>query len=466
MSNKGNGRQKIEMFREVPEGFHNSLVQALQGLPKEKARHFSMRRAAIIAVAAVMLLGVMTAAAAELFKWNPLMRERAGADPEIEAELTMKGRAREEQSEANAEGVEIRVIQSMRTARGFYFLMEMSVPEGITVDGDTLVDKCSVECEKELGGLVCNIASPEYLSEEAAGLLQDDTYYLEVTIYAQEGIDYGETEAVICLENLIQTEKTEQTKLLVEGVWRLPVTLYGDLDTVCFYGEQTIAIGDHVLEIQYVQANPFELRIFCADNEAARHAVRYSTAQVTGVRMTDGRVIEQESNALYIGFAKTDAGEGYIRVGLSQAVLPGQLAAALVNGGEAEIILQQTQDMTDNTERQADRMADLPQENTVGMDLEAELQAGGYTCVYEREGWAVTANETMLELWDVDCNARTILADLKALGYDAAKGGSIEAGPGGNLITMVPAADSTQSFLILVNRDGGELVREMDRAKP
>lgn len=409
---------KIDMYQQVPEEFHSRLMETLDRLPEEKkqknAKVFPVRKWLVLGAAAVLALGAVTVTAAEIFQWQRQAKERFGVSDELADELTLNGVTREENTVVESQGLEIRLLQSVRTEDSCYYLCRLSLPEGISVNPDIVFENISAEADVELGGLTADVVAD---SENEEQML------LEIQILLEEGINYTGQSVTVHLSNLAQTEKTEITQMLLEGNWNLPLTLLGETETVLYQVGQKVPFGEHELLIEKVQASPFELRVYM-DQEEAQHALTYYQTAVTGVRNVDGSVTDENGGmGSRFGYVEEEIGAYYCQVELEQAIDPAKVAGLIFNDGEMEISFLELAD---------DLETDDPAEEengkkTSGADVyfsDTELPEKLQT-LYERYGHEIVTDGKGLYIHDVTCGTAVKVLDLTELSYDQEKGGEI-----------------------------------------
>lgn len=395
---------KVDMYKKVPESFHNQLLETLDQLPEEKKQSFAGNRSRkwiVLAAAAVLVLGTMTAAATEIFKWNEQAKKHFGVSDDVEDELTMDGVTRQEEAVIQEQGFEFRLIQSVRTGNSCYYLCQVTVPEGVAIDENTVFEECSVEADVETNGCVADFVYDEQ---------KKDQLLLEIEVLTRDGIDYEGKEAVIHLTNLVQTEKTEIQEILAEGEWEIPVTLPGGTEDVVYEVNQKIAFGEHELLIKKIRAGAFGLRMYM-EQEESLHALMYYGVSLTRVRSADGSLTEQEVGINKFYHTDDHTGEFYYEITLEQAIDPAKVAGLVFNHGEIELSfsgesrIQTTENMTDRW-----TAGERPEDAQV---------------LYERHGNAVYTDGSYLYLQDITCGKISRLLDLSELSYDQEKGGEI-----------------------------------------
>lgn len=387
----------MNIYKGVPELFHEQFVDTLEKLPKEKNAARKIKKLAPLVAAAVLAVSTLTVGAACLFQWHQAAKDSLGVNDDIAAQLTEQGNAKEEFSGIEANGVTIDAIQSVMTDNYCYVLLSVSVPEGITVDGDTLFKEVSVNSEAEFAGCVANLITD---SVDGADSLW------EVVLIKKDGVEYGGVRAVISMVDIVKTEKPEIIKTLVEGEWNLSFSLPEELNTLVMKESMEVKMGHHDVRINKVVVSPFAVRLY-SEKEELQHAAHYQNVRVTGVRYQDGTVITEDSivNATRI-HEDENTGESYLLVELQEAIA--------VEKYETLIFAESSNERFDITETAVDEMKVL----------------------YERAGHKIITDNWDIYLWDCECQVGKKLISLSEIGFDYGKGDTVQVGPGGTLLQI------------------------------
>lgn len=417
---------KIDMYQQVPEGFHSQLMETLDRLPEEKnqtnakerrtrRKVRTVRKWAVLGAAAVLALGAVTVTASEIFKWQRQAKERFGVTEELEGELTLNGVSQQENMSVESQGLEIQLLQSVRTERSCYYLCRLVLPEKITVDEDTVFERVDAESDAALGGVTANLVLDPDSGEQVL---------LEVEVLLEEGTDYTGQTATVHLSNLVQTEKTEITGVLLEGEWELPLTLLGETGSSVYRVEQNVRFGNHEVRVEKIEASPFELRVYM-DQEEAQHALTYCQARVTGIRNTDSSVtMEQSGMGSRFGYTDEETGAYYCRVELEQAIDPAKLMGLIFNDGEMELSFTATGNPSSDTGESGPAKVEGGISGGDAYVPDTELP-GNVRRLYQRFGHEIVTDGEGLYIHDMTCGLAAKVLDLKELDYDQEKGGEI-----------------------------------------
>lgn len=467
---------KIDMYREVPNKFHETLADTLNNLQedtkqpaltgKEAAvrkpgRRFSPRRAAVLAAAVVLAFGTMTVGAFRLFVWHEQAEEHFGIEGELEEKLTAQGVAVEEGT-VNCEGeIILEAIQSVRTTGCYYFLLRVTVPEGIAIDGDTLFDFAGIQSDKEFNGVTANIVTDS---------IDGNSFLCEITLLTVEGVDYDGETVVLTLKNLIQTEKTMQVgEPLVEGKWELALTLTAQEPGVReYYVESLMQWGEnHKVMLYSVEADSFGVRLI-VDKEQARHASQYHPLVLSSVEYNDGTVAEEG-----LTFRATDTTEDGDKLifsvsfeGVGRAIDVDKLMNIRIDDGGECISLSAAAGST-----VSGKANDNEPEQRIEEGAAWEENQEAFTALYAGKGYALLTDGSQLYLWDIACGKVEDSLDLGKIGYEPGSG-EILAGVNGSMVYIIPSENSSYMYLylfeqnaegepVLIERPAEELSEEM-----
>lgn len=416
------------IFKEVPEGFHNQFMDTIDsiraGEVKSKKRKVSSKKMILLLAAAVAALSTMTVGATALYKMHQTAAEQLGVDAQLADQLVQEGVAKEEQAQVQGEGLTIQALQTVYRENSIYLLLSVEVPDGVTVDGDTLFEGSNVISELPFSGCVVNSISDS---------IQGNTSLWEVELLLEAGQEYAGQEVVMQLTNLIQTHKTETTQLLVEGEWEIAVRLPQEAETSVYLCDKEVALGSHVLKLDRVEANPFGVQLYLEEEEL-QHSLQYQDIQLTAVRYGDGREVEEAMSVSHRQIqTNEETGEKYVHLMLQNAVDPEHLEALIFDEGKQEILLGQSS------------LAEGSQQEIVEKVIPEDLTA--LQLLHVKNGHAILHDSHFLYLWDADCGYMEVLMNLGALGYDEAQGGELAVGPGGNTVFVRPTGDSAQIYV-------------------
>lgn len=442
----------MDIFKEVPEDFHLQFMNTLENLEdgnvheqeitwKSSRNRVSWKKLTILIAAAVLALSTLTVGAASVFRWHERARERFGVSEETENSLTGRELAAPEYEVIEEEGITFSLIQSVRTEKSFYYLMEVTVPEDITLNSDVVFEKSGVTSDKELKYCVANFVSDS---------IEGNRAYCEVELYAEPGVDYSGEKVVIHLSNLIQMEKAKKPVILLEGEWDIPVTLTGLPDMVTFRAKQQVRVGNHDLVIEKVEAGSFLLRLYMNADQAF-HGLQYYPVSVTGVRYQDGREISQLTTLFDKTHQKNKVtGEVYFEITLEKAIDPGQISEIALNDGEAVIQLYPPQEITaENVEEfffyGQDGIWELLGE------LKPDVLSESWELLYFRYDNAIVTDGKAIYLLDVHCGKIETIIDLTQIGFDRERDGDIVAGPGGTNVYILPYTGSDKGYICQIN---------------
>lgn len=422
---------KKNIYKDVPEHFHNQFIATIEEIEKDSTKvshiRLSGKRMAILIAATVAALSTLTVGAASLYKWHQAATERLGVSEEVANKLTAEGAAKEENAVVNGSGLTIEAVQSVKTDTFYYVLLSVTTPEGIVIDEDTLFDSVEVVSDQQFDGCVLNQVTGSF--EEAKSLW-------EMQLLTKDDVEYANSNVTLKIKDLVQTENTEVTEILVQGEWMIDVTLPLDPDTMVLCQESKLALGHHSVTINKTEVGAFQVRLY-GDQEELRHALRYQNSFVTGVRYQDGTVVKEQASVYMMSVhADEVTGEHYVNVPLSNAIDVSKFKELIF----AEEPGSGTQE-SDFKVIDAESLSEMV-ENIQQMQV-----------VYERNGHSIVHDGKNLYLWDEACDVVHVIANLENIGFVEEQGGTLEAGPGGKTVQILPYEGSEKMYISNVSYD-------------
>lgn len=433
----------MEIYKDVPEKFHNQFMETITMLEQKKGSR-KIRTKGMLPLVAVLILAIstLTVSAACVFVWHQAAKEKLGVTDELAESMLEEGIAKQESAFVSEGDVSINMLQSVMTDKYCYMLLSVDVPEEIVVDADTLFREMYVESDVKFDGCTIN---------QVSGSVNGMNSLWEIQLLTMETENYGGAEVEIVLNDLIQTRKTEITEILVEGEWRLPVTLPLEPEILVSRERKVLQIGTHEVRINRMEIRPFEVRIY-GEKEELQHAIHYQRQKVSGIEYRDGTFVEED---VYIDVTKgrTDerTGEYYIGVDLTAAIDIQKYYGLVLeeiagNDKSSEGTLGETTNVEKNSEIAFEDRAGKGDVLYLLSDEIADM-----TVLYERCGHKLLYNEDSIFLWDEICQTGKEIVNLEELGYDKddgkvvlvseagnneSEGDRIEVGPGGKIIKI------------------------------
>ena len=137
---------KRDIYKELPENFHRQFEQTLSQLEENPFGTRKRRRKyGLILAAAILACASVTAVAAGMMEWHKSLSAHFGTDQELEDKLSMEHVASVQDTVTEGNGMKFEALQAVRTDSYGYFLIEMTVPDGIEEwNGDILFEECEV----------------------------------------------------------------------------------------------------------------------------------------------------------------------------------------------------------------------------------------------------------------------------------------------------------------------------------
>lgn len=420
----------MKIYKDVPEQFHSQFIDTINSIEKnneETYRKFGTKKMILLVAVLILALSTITVGATYIFAWNEAALDWLGVSEELAEHLNQEGIAKQEYAADSDAGIEISAIQSVMTDEYCYVLLSVSAPEQVPID-DVLFRETYVE--SDVGIERCIVSHALYDSEDNGNLW-------EALLFIDDAVDYSGADVVIVLQDLergdLRTEGDETLiihETLVEGEWRILLTLPSESEILEINQERTMQIGHHEVNIKRMEVTPFQIRLY--GDEELEHALYYQTKYVSGITYQDGTFVEEEDAFMNITKRHTDenTGEYYVVIDLPVAIDIRQYA---------DMIFEEQKDMSVPMTWSEDELNQ--------MDI-----------VQNRSGHKILFDGVKFILWDEKCEVGTIIVDLAELGYDVNSGDLIllEAGGissagydvnDGNIVEVGPAGRVIHAYI-------------------
>ncbi|MCH5258600.1 MAG: hypothetical protein J1F18_02545 [Lachnospiraceae bacterium] len=378
----------MKIYKNVPERFHGQFMDTIQTIEKKQEKSFhryGTKRMVLLVAVLVLVLSTITVGAAYIFEWNQAALDWLGVSEELAGQLNEEGIAKQEYATDSDAGIEISAVQSVMTDDYCYVLLSVSAPEQVPLD-EVLFRETYVESDVGIESCIVNHALYD---------IEGDGHLWEALLYIYDATDYGGADVVIVLKDLERFDlKAEIYETIVEGEWRIPLTLPSESEVLEINRERTILLSHHEVNIKRTEVTPFKVRLY-GDEEELRHAIHYEKKNVPGIVYQDGTFVEEDSiiNVTY-GHNDGNTGEYYIDINLPVAIDITQYA---------DIVLEDNAD------------------TSVPMTW-SEDELNQMTVLQDRVGHKILFDGTKIILWDEKCEVGTDIMDLAELGYDVNSG--------------------------------------------
>lgn len=414
----------MKIYKNVPERFHSQFMDTIHTIEEKQEkthRRYGTKRMILLVAVLVLVLSTITVGAAYIFEWNQAALDWLGVSEELAGQLNEEGIAKQEYAVASGEGVEISAVQSVMTDDYCYVLLSVSAPEQVPLD-DVLFRETYVESDVGIESCTVNHALYD---------IEGDGHLWEALLYIYDATDYSGADVVIVLKDLERFDlKAEIYETIVEGEWRIPLTLPSESEILEINRERTMQIGHHEVNIKKTEVTPFQIRLY-GDEEELKHAIYYMIQWISGIVYHDGTFIEEDTGiTVRSGRNNQDTREYYIALDWPTAIDIRQYA---------DMVLKESEDMP------------------VSMTW-SEDELNQMTVLKERYGHKILFDGTKIILWDEKCEVGTDIVDLEELGYDVNSGNLILLGPGemdelgydendGNIVEVGPGGNLIKAFI-------------------
>ena len=383
----------MKIYKNVPERFHSQFMDTIHTIEEKQEkthRRYGTKRMILLVAVLVLVLSTITVGAAYIFEWNQAALDWLGVSEELAGQLNEEGIAKQEYATDSDAGIEISAVQSVMTDDYCYVLLSVSAPEQVPLD-DVLFRETYVESDV---GIERCVVSPALYDIERNGHLW------EALLFIDDAVDYSGADVVIVLQDLERADlraEGDETLIihetLVEGEWRIPLTLPSESEILEINRERTMQIGHHEVNIKRMEVTPFQVRLY--GDEELDHALYYQTKYVSGIIYQDGTFVEEDA-FMNITKRHTDenTGEYYVVIDLPVA-----------------IDIRQYADMI------------FEEQNDVSVSMTwSEDELNQMTVLQDRVGHKILFDGTKIMLWDEKCEVGTDIMDLAELGYDVDSG--------------------------------------------
>lgn len=383
----------MKIYKNVPERFHSQFMDTIHTIEEKQEkthRRYGTKRMILLVAVLVLVLSTITVGAAYIFEWNQAALDWLGVSEELAGQLNEEGIAKQEYATDSDAGIEISAVQSVMTDDYCYVLLSVSAPEQVPLD-DVLFRETYVESDV---GIERCVVSPALYDIERNGHLW------EALLFIDDAVDYSGADVVIVLQDLERADlraEGDETLIihetLVEGEWRIPLTLPSESEILEINRERTMQIGHHEVNIKRMEVTPFQVRLY--GDEELDHALYYQTKYVSGIIYQDGTFVEEDA-FMNITKRHTDenTGEYYVVIDLPVAIDIRQYA---------DIIFEEQNDVSVSMTWSEDELNQ--------MDI-----------VQDRRGHKILFDGAKFILWDEKCGVGTDIVDLAELGYDVNSG--------------------------------------------
>jgi hypothetical protein len=190
-------------FPKTPDRFHNKIEFTLAGIAQQKKKRLSKKGVAMLAIAAVLTLGSITAMASGLFQWNQKVADSFGADKGLQDNLVMKGVTEQKYASVSDNGLTISLVQTLQDKKYLYALFEVVTPKDVPLN----TEKDAFENLKiDVSGLnnISHSISGGFKSELNEPRNANKGYY---EIWINKNQDFSEKEISVQFKNLVGKKK-------------------------------------------------------------------------------------------------------------------------------------------------------------------------------------------------------------------------------------------------------------------
>lgn len=247
---------------EVSKGFHSRLETTLGiiSLKKEATKNRMSKKLRILLVAAaVVVVGSITASAADLFKWNRKVSEKFEASEQQQNDLILKGVAEKKEAGVSNNGLTISLVQTLQDKDYIYIALEVTAPDDIKLGDTNLFEASNVR----LSGAFKSTSGGFMAQKETEELTNSRLY--EYWIHKAAGTNLDGTEITLSFKNLQADAKKLDMYTILEGEWNLSWTLNFSDSTRYYDLNRNYNLSGHDVLVKRVEISPLSMTIYYKD---------------------------------------------------------------------------------------------------------------------------------------------------------------------------------------------------------
>lgn len=252
-----------DVFPEVPESFHESIVHTVNmQISRKTERVIMIKKRLILTVAAILVLGSVTAGAAYLFQWNDKLADRFGVNDTQQDKLAAEGTVADVNQSVTNNGLTVKAVQTLGDKNGLYILLDVKAPEGsalsinnsfegfkLTIDGTADINYFS--------GFMDDNADTSGNSANAV----NERYY-EIWVFNNEQKDLSGSAISISFSNLQVEMGKLDLKTVLQGEWDLSWKLSYSDSTRTFDINKSFDVGGRKVFVKSIELSPLSMSVY------------------------------------------------------------------------------------------------------------------------------------------------------------------------------------------------------------
>jgi hypothetical protein len=245
-------------FPKTPDSFHNKVEFTLAEINGYKKRRLSKKSIAVLALAAVLTLGSVTAMASGLFQWNQKVADSFGADKELQDSLVSKGVTEQKYVSVTDKGLTIDLVQTLQDKKYFYALFEVTTPKDVPLNTakDAFEDlKVGVLGQNDIshsisGGFKSELDGPQNTNKG----------YNEIWINKKQ--DFSEKEISVQFKNLQVDSGKLKMNTILEGDWLLKWKMSYKDSTKYYDLNKKFNLSGYDVLVKTVELSPLSMTVY------------------------------------------------------------------------------------------------------------------------------------------------------------------------------------------------------------
>lgn len=331
-------------FPKTPDSFHKKIEFTLEEITQHKKKRLSKKGIAVLALAAVLTLGSVTAMASGLFKWNEKVADDFGADKELQDSLVSKGVTEQKYASVTDNGLTISLVQTLQDKKYFYALFEVNAPKDVTLN---TVENAFEVFKVDVQGLdhISHSISGGFKSELNEPQNTNKGYY---EVWINKNQDFSDKEISVQFKNLQVDKRKLEMQTVLEGDWLLKWKMSYKDSTMNYDLNKKYNLSGYDVLVKRVELSPLSMTVYFDENDVksivAAEKVNLNELDnimpicFEGVKYNDGTVVTNPGGPGEEGFKK-DTGEYKVSTAFSKVIKVEDVKSLLFGLNHSEVVL-------------------------------------------------------------------------------------------------------------------------------
>lgn len=334
---------------DTPEVVTRQMNCAFRKLGDQKERKCSRKRSfrwqAAAALMCAVIIGSVTTRAAGFFLWNQDVAEKFEADKAQQQALEAKKVTAPVEARAVGHGVTVELEQSLMTEKYMYLYFKIIVPDDMKLSGETMFENSRLLINGKDIDASYNGGILDFIEDGT-----DNVTYLEYFVQWADKREMSGQELTAHFENLVEVEKAEVSKKLIEGTWDVTWTIEYAPSEETFAVNQTLEGAD--ITVKEITISPISLEVSYdwkrqwteepavdeEGNDFVHRELREPSVYASQYRMKDGNLLEIDCGGMgSYGYASEDENDNtyIVSLGLTKVYTPDDIRSVIFTDRES-----------------------------------------------------------------------------------------------------------------------------------